>query len=60
MTPTRWLIVAFWTVMIMVAGAYVIQVVLAPPPPKIPERHWFPPPLPSSTPVPSADADVRM
>jgi hypothetical protein len=61
MTPTRWLIVAFWTGIILVGLFYMFQSVMTPPPPTVPEKHWFPPPMPGSVPAaPSADADVRL
>jgi hypothetical protein len=61
MTPTRWLIVAFWVGIIAVGAFYAFQSINAPPPPIVPEKHWFPPPLPGSVPpVPSANADVRL
>ena len=60
MTTTRWIITAFWAVMILVGLTYAIESILAPPPPVAPEKHWFPAPLPSSTTTTSAGADVRM
>jgi hypothetical protein len=61
MTPTRWLIVAFWTGIILIGAFYMFQSVMTPPPPPVPEKHWFPPPLPGSTaPTASANADVRL
>jgi hypothetical protein len=61
MTPTRWLIVAFWAVMLLVGAFYAFQSITAPAPPIVPEKHWFAPPLPGSLPpVPSASADVKL
>ena len=60
MTPTRWLIVAFWAVVILIAAKYAFVAILTPPPPPVAEQHWFPPPLPGSAPTASPDADVRL
>ena len=61
MTTTRWLIVAFWAVMFLIGAFYVVESVMKPPPPPVPEKHWFPPPLPGSVPsAASANADVRL
>jgi hypothetical protein len=59
MTTTRWLIVAFWVAMLLVGVVYVSQAVMAPPPPPVPEKHWFPPPLPGSVP-PAAPANAEV
>jgi hypothetical protein len=61
MTPTRWLIVAFWAVLFLVTAVYVFQGITVTTPPPPPEKHWFPPPLPGSTaPTSAPDADVRL
>ena len=62
MTPTRWLITAFWAVMLLLAAKYFFAGILAPvPPPPPPEKHWFAPGMPGSTPAPTASvADVRL
>jgi hypothetical protein len=61
MTTTRWLIAAFWVAMFLVGAFYLVQSLLAPPPPPVPEKHWFPPPLPGSVPpAASPNADVRL
>ena len=61
MTTTRWAIVAFWSVIILVGAYYFLSYSAAPPPPPVPEQHWFPPPLPGSTPAqPPPDAEVKL
>jgi hypothetical protein len=61
MTPTRWLIVAFWVVVLGMCakGVYDYNNQLDNTP-KAPERHWFPAPLPSNIPPQSENADVRL
>jgi hypothetical protein len=59
MTPTRWLIAAFWTIILCIGVSYMFQSVTAPVPPPPVARHWMPPPLPGA-PVASQDADVRL
>ena len=60
MTTTRWMIAAFWAVMIVIGLTYAVESILAPPPKVVPEKHWFPAPLPSANAASSASADVRM
>jgi hypothetical protein len=60
MTPTRWLIVAFWAVVILIGLKYLFTAVMTPPPPVVPEQHWFAPPLSGGAPAPTTDADVRL
>jgi hypothetical protein len=61
MTPTRWLIVGFWAVIILLAAKWMISGILAPPPPApAPPKEWLPLPTPG-TPLPAApQADVRL
>jgi hypothetical protein len=60
MTPTRWLIVGFWAVIILLAAKYVIGGILTPPPVTAPPKEWLPLPAPG-TPLPAAPvADVRL
>jgi hypothetical protein len=59
MTPTRWLIAAFWTMIILVGAFYMFQSITAVAPPPVPEKHWFPPPMPGSA-AASPNADVRL
>jgi hypothetical protein len=60
MTPTRWIITAFWAVVILLTLKYVFTDVTAVAPPTAPEQHWYPPPLPGSPLPASAQADVRL
>jgi hypothetical protein len=59
MTPTRWAITAFWTILIVVGAYYAIYYAMLPVPPPPPEEHFFPA-APDAPPPPVADADVRM
>lgn len=61
MTPTRWAIVAFWVVMMLIGVYSIFNYTAKPPPPPEPEKHWFPPPLPGTGPAaPSPDAQVKL
>jgi hypothetical protein len=61
MTPTRWLIAAFWIVIALVGVSYLFQSVTVAPAPTVTkvEKHWTPLPLPGA-PTVSPDADVRL
>lgn len=61
MTPTRWAIAAFWTILIVVGAYYAIYYALLPAPPPPPEQHFFPPALPGGTAAaPSPEAQVKL
>jgi hypothetical protein len=60
MTPTRWLITAFWAVVILLTLKYVYTGLTSAPPPVVPEQHWYPPPMPGSPLPASPQADVRL
>jgi hypothetical protein len=61
MTPTRWAIAAFWVVMLLAGVFYFLDYSALPPPPPVPEKHWFPEPLPGTvTTVQAVNADVKL
>jgi hypothetical protein len=61
MTPTRWAIAAFWTILIVVGAYYAIYYALLPAPPPPPEQHFLPPSFPGSTAAaPPAEAQVKL
>jgi len=51
MTKTRWAIVAFWVAMMLLGVYSIFDYTAKPAPPPVPEKHWFPPPLPGSVPA---------
>jgi hypothetical protein len=59
MTPTRWAIAAFWTILIVMGAYYAIYYAMLPAPAPVPEQHWFPP-APGAPPPPVADADIHL
>jgi hypothetical protein len=63
MTPTRWLIAAFWVFVLAMCGKsfYDYNKHLDSVETAQEEKHYFPPPLPGNAPAatPSTDADVR-
>jgi hypothetical protein len=61
MTNTRWAVVAFWVVMMLIGVYSIFDYTAKPAPPPVPEKHWFPPPLPGSVPARrSPDALVKL
>ncbi len=59
MTPTRWAIAAFWTILIVMGGYYAVYYAMLPPPPQPPEPHWFPP-APGTPAPPAPNAEVKL